>query len=38
MTTVQELIDETRTVTLPRPKERQKKRRPPVVIRYIFVK
>lgn len=40
MTTVAELLEEPKTVlfTLPRPKERKKNRRPPVVVRYIFSK
>lgn len=40
MTTVAELLEEPKTVsfTLPRPKEKEKKRRPPVVVRYIFSK
>lgn len=42
MTTVAELftpeVTETVTFSLPRPKERKKKPRPPVVVRYIFSK
>jgi hypothetical protein len=40
MTTVAELLEEPKTVsfTLPRPKERKRKLRPPVVVRYIFSK
>lgn len=40
MTTVSEILEELKPVsfTLPKPKERKRKLRPPVVIRYIFSK